>query len=1155
MAKHRGDKQAYREKSGRKPVRIGRMKVIAVLVVLLSLMVTSGIVAQRGMLRSLNQRAKSVDPTPLGGDRISPAAHTGIAFPASLTAPNPSKEYVYAGGRLIATEEPVGSASCSVSLTPQSDNFLAIGGNGTISVAAPAGCSWTATTANSFITITSGSVGSGNGSVGYNVAANPGGALTGTILIKDKTFTVTQDAAAAATNSAAFITQNVPATMTSGQSYNVSVTMRNNGTTTWTVDNYKLGSQNPADNLTWALNRVNVPATISPGADAVFNFSVTAPSAAGTYNFQWRMLKEGAGSFGASSTNIAVTVTAVSGGPAGRITPLAVTASAQQSANPAQRAIDGNIATSWIAGNLPVQWLQLDLGQTSSITQVRMNVEQFPAGQTVHEIWGGLQTSSLTLLRTVSGFTQDGQWLETNFSPAAGNVRYLRVVTTTSPSWVAWAEIEVYGITGSSGCTTGIAQPPASFPATDTVWFDDQLPLGSTSIDFSWDTTQKASGTQSHTDAPAAGFHQHYFLGASNPISLGASDKIFCYVLLNPCSPPQEIMLQFHDTQDTQNFWAHRAYWGPDIIFPSVQTGTEAKYPMGPLPQSGVWVRLEVPASNVGLVGKQLDGVAFTLQGGQAWFDRVGKTGSAVAQPAITSLTPSSGLQGQTISTMTITGSALSGATSVNFTPSTGITVSGISSSANQVVATVAISGSATTGQRNVSVTVGGVPSNSLPFTIGSTNPLPAIFSINPDNRTAGTGAFTLTVNGSGFLPASVVRVNGSNRVTNFVSSAQLTAQITAADTATAGPATIKVFNPAPGGGESTGITLTINPLATCQVTTLSGSGVYGYTEGASATAQWRSPYSGVTAKDPVTGLNVLFVADTDNNRIRMVYMEGANIGQSVLIAGNGTAGYGNGNGNALNARFNSPTGLAALMNASGVVMSLMVADTDNQMIRRLWPPVSTGGSWSVSDVAGQLVTPGADDGPGLLATFQFPRGIAVGTDGALYVCDSDNDAIRKIDQQTNVTTLVVGTNLGLIFPLGITASQTSGMLYFTDQTGNSVWRMTTAGSALKIAGSGIAGGTDGIGTNASFNKPAFLAWANTAGGEVLYIADRLNHKIRKLVVSTTAVSSFAGSGSAGFADGICSTALLNTPRGVAVGPSGEVYVVDSANNRIRKTN
>ena len=107
-------------------------------------------------------------------------------------------------------------------------------------------------------------------------------------------------------NDAAFVSQTVPATMVPGQNYNVSVTMRNTGASTWTPDgDYQLGSENLSDNTRWGMSRVNLTSIVPPGADATFNFTVTAP-AAGSHSFQWRMVQENVQRFGALTTNVNV---------------------------------------------------------------------------------------------------------------------------------------------------------------------------------------------------------------------------------------------------------------------------------------------------------------------------------------------------------------------------------------------------------------------------------------------------------------------------------------------------------------------------------------------------------------------------------------------------------------------------------------------------------------------------------------------------------------------------------------------------------------------------------------------------------------------------------------------------------------------------------
>lgn len=117
------------------------------------------------------------------------------------------------------------------------------------------------------------------------------------------------------TPNATFVSQSVPTSMTAGQNYSVSVTMRNTGDTTWTSDVYRLRSYNPQDNTVWGFNRVYLPTgtTVPPGYDYTFYFTVTAPSAAGSYNFQWRMVQEGIAEFGSITPNVLVNVTATTG--------------------------------------------------------------------------------------------------------------------------------------------------------------------------------------------------------------------------------------------------------------------------------------------------------------------------------------------------------------------------------------------------------------------------------------------------------------------------------------------------------------------------------------------------------------------------------------------------------------------------------------------------------------------------------------------------------------------------------------------------------------------------------------------------------------------------------------------------------------------------
>ena len=115
-------------------------------------------------------------------------------------------------------------------------------------------------------------------------------------------------------------------------------------------------------------------------------------------------------------------------------------------------------------------------------------------------------------------------------------------------------------------------------------------------------------------------FHQHYFYGATNTLTINTGDTLIAYVFLDPANVPSEIMLQWNDGD-----WPHRAYWGANNIALG-NDGTASRRFMGALPSAGQWVRLEVPASVVGLEGRTLNGMAFTLYGGHATWDHAGKS-------------------------------------------------------------------------------------------------------------------------------------------------------------------------------------------------------------------------------------------------------------------------------------------------------------------------------------------------------------------------------------------------------------------------------------------------------------------------------------------------------------------------------------------------
>ena len=161
----------------------------------------------------------------------------------------------------------------------------------------------------------------------------------------------------------------------------------------------------------------------------------------------------------------------------------------------------------------------------------------------------------------------------------------------------------------------------------ETIWVEDDLPAGATAQqdgddNWSWVSENPApkSGKKAHQSNTAEGEHQHFFTGATEPFAVVVGDTLFAYVYLDAATPPTEIMLQFHEGES----WDHRAYWGANSIEFGAD-GTESRLSMGALPAAGKWVRMEVPAAKVGLEGKAVDGLAFTLFGGKATWDCSGK--------------------------------------------------------------------------------------------------------------------------------------------------------------------------------------------------------------------------------------------------------------------------------------------------------------------------------------------------------------------------------------------------------------------------------------------------------------------------------------------------------------------------------------------------
>jgi sugar lactone lactonase YvrE len=307
-----------------------------------------------------------------------------------------------------------------------------------------------------------------------------------------------------------------------------------------------------------------------------------------------------------------------------------------------------------------------------------------------------------------------------------------------------------------------------------------------------------------------------------------------------------------------------------------------------------------------------------------------------------------------------------------------------------------------------------------------------------------------------------------------------------------------------------------------------------GFADGQGAAAQFNVPI-GIA----IDSTGNVYVADTQNNRVRKISPDG----EVTTLAGSGMSGNTDGQGTA--ARFDFPTGVAV-----GSAGNIYVADTFNHLIRKISP------DGEVTTLAGS--TMGFADGQGTEVQFNMPYKVVVDSAGNICVADFGNNRIRKISPDGNVSTLAGNSAAGFADgqgaaaqfngPIGITLGS-AGNIYVADFSNNRIRKVSPDGYVTTLAGSGMAGFTDGQGAMAQFNEPVGVA-VDSAGN--VYVADQFNDRIRKISPDGN-VSTLAGDGTEGYADGQGTTARFNTPMGVAVDSAGNIYVADSNNNRIRK--
>ena len=334
-----------------------------------------------------------------------------------------------------------------------------------------------------------------------------------------------------------------------------------------------------------------------------------------------------------------------------------------------------------------------------------------------------------------------------------------------------------------------------------------------------------------------------------------------------------------------------------------------------------------------------------------------------------------------------------------------------------------------------------------------------------------------------------------------------------------------------------------IRKIAGTNISTVAGTGLFSYSGdgGPAARSQMNGP-RGVA----IDAAGNLYIADTGNNGVRKVAK-----GAISTLAGSVIAGFAGDNGPAISAQLNAPQAVAA--DAAG---NVYVADTVNNRIRE----ISAAGiitTFAGSGTAGYA----GDNGPAANAQLNAPRGLAVDKSGNVYIADFNNNVVRKVSQGTIVT--VAGTGaLGFSGDGGqATAAQLNGPvsvavdgagdLYISDYNNYRIRMVSPKGIINTIAGSGtsVSTGDGGPAVNAQLAAPGSLV-VDSSGN--LYFVDSAT-RVRKISPDGT-IATIAGNGTIGYSGdgGLSLSAQLNSPSGLALDASNNLYIADTGNNAIR---
>ena len=329
-------------------------------------------------------------------------------------------------------------------------------------------------------------------------------------------------------------------------------------------------------------------------------------------------------------------------------------------------------------------------------------------------------------------------------------------------------------------------------------------------------------------------------------------------------------------------------------------------------------------------------------------------------------------------------------------------------------------------------------------------------------------------------------------------------------------------------------------------ITTVAGKGTFGFSGDGGQAINAEIAGKGIA----IDAAGNIFIADAANSRIRKVAPNGI----ITTIAGVGVNGFGGDGGVATAAILNNPVNVAA--DAAG---NIYIADQDNQRIRKI------DNNGIISTIAGDgNMSFGGDGGPATAAQLNIPIDVAADAAGNVFFIDQANLRIRKIATSGIISTIAGNGTMGfggdggpataakLNSPTGLNIDA-AGNIYFTDQGNQRVRKINTAGIITTVAGTGTPGfsGDGGAATAAQLNAPIDVA-VNSSGE--LFITDQNNHRIRKVDVNGI-ITTLAGTGLPAFSGdgGPATAAAVNNPYGVAIDAMGNIFIGDAFNYRVRK--